>query len=35
MSLACRGLTHCEECGSSLGMNEFFIMFKLQSRERC
>lgn len=25
MSFACRGLTHCEECGSSLGMNEFLL----------
>lgn len=25
MSLAMRGLTHCEECGSPLGMGEFGI----------
>lgn len=25
MGLACSGLTHCEECGSSLGMNEFLL----------
>lgn len=28
MSLAMRGLTHCEECGSPLGMGEYGICLK-------
>lgn len=34
MSLACWGLTHCAECGNSLGMNEFFLCKECDKKKK-
>lgn len=34
MSLACWGITHCAECGNSLGMNEFFLCKECDKKKK-
>ena len=34
MSLACYGITHCAECGGSLGINEFFLCNECNKKKK-